>query len=91
MSDPKVALNCIFEEVACAEYNNTSKTFSSWEVFVNWVFNGSTQGVVTSNVEHAEEIYACYTKQYPWAYPKMKSRKEIFVFEVHQYCLQLRV
>ena len=75
LSDPKVALNCIFEEVACAEYNNKNKTFSSWEVFVNWVFNGSTQSVVTSDVEHAEEIYACYTKQYPWTYPKMKSRK----------------
>ena len=65
LSDPKVALNCIFEEISCSEYNTRSKTFSSWEVFVNRVFE----------VEHAEEIYACYTKQYPWTHPKMKSQK----------------
>ena len=47
----------------------------SWEAFIEWVFAGPTEGVLTSSVQHAKEVYACYTKKYPWAHPKIKSRK----------------
>ena len=73
--EPKCALNCIFEEVRSMNYNEKGRTFTSWEAFVEWVFSGPTDGVLTSSVQHAEEVYACYTKEYPWAHPKIKSRK----------------
>ena len=73
--EPKCALNCIFEEVRSMNYNKKGRTFTSWEAFLKWVFSGPTEGVLTSSVQHAEEVYACYTKEYPWAHPKIKSRK----------------
>ena len=75
IEDPKCTLNCIFEEVASPHYNAKTNTFTSWEVFVEWVFNGPTQSVLTDGVEHAEEVYACYSKEFTWAHPKLKCKK----------------
>ena len=75
-SNPKSALNVIFEEVRCPDYNEKSKTFTLFEAFINWLFNGPTQGVLTSAASHAEEVYACYYKEYPWAHPKRKSTRK---------------
>ena len=72
----KSALNVIFEEVRCPDYNEQSKTFPSFEAFITWLFNGPTQGVLTSPASHAEEVYACYYKEYPWAQPKRKSNRK---------------
>ena len=64
-SNPKSALNVIFEEVRCSDYNEQSKTFTSFQAFITWLFNGPTQGVLTSAASHTEEVHACYYKEYP--------------------------
>ena len=53
--EPKCALNCIFEEVRSLNYNEQGRTFTSWEAFIEWIFAGPTECVLTSSVQHAEE------------------------------------
>ena len=87
-ADPKSALNCIFEEVCCEACNEQSKTFTSFEAFINWIVNGPMQGVLTSTVEHAEEVYACYFKEYPGQTPNVKAVNKLCVFCI---CLNKRI
>ena len=55
-----------FQGSSLLNHNEQGKTFMSWEVFIEWVFAGPIEGVLASSVQHAEEVYACYSKEYPW-------------------------
>ena len=66
------------------ELQRKGENFYVWEAFLEWVFSGPTEGALTSSVQHAEEVYACYTKEYPWAHPKIKSRKWVYLFCLFQ-------
>ena len=52
-----------FGRSGLSHYHTNTNTYMSWEVFVEGVYNGPMQGVLIDAVEHAEEVYACYSKE----------------------------
>ena len=74
--DPKSCFNVIFKESECEHFNTNTKTFPTWDVFRNWIFSGPFSAVTTMKTSQAEEMYACYYKEFPAPLrEKLKSRK----------------
>ena len=65
LSDPKSALNVVFEETSSDQYNTITKSFPSWSVFCKWVFNSPVTAANTSSSIPGEELDACNYKEFP--------------------------
>ena len=65
LADPKSCLNVIFEELSSDEYSSLTKTFTSWTTFLKWLLACPVVAVTSASVAHAEELYACYFKEFP--------------------------
>ena len=65
LEDPKSCFNVIFQELSSDEYSSTTKTFTSWTAFLRWLLACPVVAVTTLSVAHAEELYACYFKEFP--------------------------
>ena len=62
---PKSVLKVVFEETSSEHYNTITKSFPSWSIFCNWVFDCPVKGAIVSASTAGEELNACYFKEFP--------------------------